>query len=139
MANDADLTGKRSRGSFSPMSQLTFLAVGLFLLRGGAVSALGAELDYPKPLSRSVREVAGWSVRVDDRLLRPPDEALGTRALKLLEAKLADITYVVPEERLRRLQTVPIVVDLTHGRLRGEQPRQKPGKPVLGSAVACGP
>ena len=33
-----------------------------------------------KPTSRTDRVIEGWTVRVDDRLLRGPDEALGTRA-----------------------------------------------------------
>jgi len=57
-------------------------------------------------------------VRIDDRLLAPPNDALGTRALRLLEAKLADITFVVAQEPLARLRAVPIVIDLKHGRLR---------------------
>ena len=74
--------------------------------------------DPPKPRSRTIRDVEGWIVRVDERLLVPPNEELGLRALKLLEAKLADIKYVMAEEPLVRLQSVPIVLDLTHGKLR---------------------
>ena len=37
---------------------------------------------------------------MDDRLLAPPNEALGTAAIKFLEAKLAVIQYVVPPDRL---------------------------------------
>jgi len=52
--------------------------------------------DPPKPTSRTVRDIEGWTVRIDDRLLVPPHNALGTRALRLLEAKPADITFVTP-------------------------------------------
>lgn len=84
----------------------------------------GEKPEPPKPVSRTVRKIEGWTVRVDDRLLRPPHDALGalgSRALKLLEAKLADITYVVPADRLAKLQAVTIVLDLTHGKLRTMQ------------------
>jgi len=74
-----------------------------------------------KPTSRSVRHIEGWTVRVDDRLLRAPNEALGVRALKLLEAKLGDITYVVAPDRLAKLKAVTIVLDLTHGNLHSMQ------------------
>jgi hypothetical protein len=60
-------------------------------------------------------------VRVDDRLLAPPDDVLGARVLQLLQAKLSDITYVVPAERLEQLRAVPLVLDLTHGKLRAMQ------------------
>lgn len=73
--------------------------------------------ELPKPASRTTRNIEGWTVRVDDRLLCAPNEALGARALRLLEAKLADITYVMPAAPLAKLQAVPIVLDLTHGRL----------------------
>ncbi len=58
---------------------------------------------------------------MDDRLLKAPDDELGTRALRFLENKLADIKVVVPEERLKKLQSVVIVLDLTHGKLKPMQ------------------
>jgi hypothetical protein len=80
-----------------------------------------AEQDLAKPTSRTARNIEGWTVRVDERLLQPPHDALGSRTLRLLEAKLADITYVVAAERLTQLQTLPIVLDLVHGELRTMQ------------------
>jgi len=77
--------------------------------------------DLPKPLSHTIKKVHGWTVRVDDRLLKAPNEVLGCRALELLEAKLNDIEYVVTKDRLDKLQSTTIVLDLTHGRLRAMQ------------------
>jgi arylsulfatase A-like enzyme len=74
-----------------------------------------------KPASHTNRKLEGWTIRVDDRLLKGPDEALGTRALRFLENKLSDITIVVPEDKLKKLQSVVIVLDLTHGNLRSMQ------------------
>lgn len=92
------------------------------LLVGGASFLAAAEpADLPKPVSRTTRQLEGWTVRIDDRLLAGPNCDLGTRALKLLEAKLGDITFVVAEDRLEKLKSVPIVLDLTHGRLRAMQ------------------
>lgn len=71
----------------------------------------------PKPTSYTVRKLEGWSIRVDDRLLATPNDELGTRALRFLEAKLADIKVVVPADKLTKLQAVTIVLDLTHGNL----------------------
>jgi hypothetical protein len=66
------------------------LAVAFLLATGR-----GSEKHDPeKPTARSIRQLEGWTVRVDDRLLRAPNEVLGTRSLKLLEAKLGDITYL---------------------------------------------
>jgi hypothetical protein len=76
----------------------------------------------PQPTSRSVREIEGWRVRVDDRLLGDsPDAATGRRALRFLEAKLAEIRAVVPAERLADLQAVTIVIDLNCGNLGAMQ------------------
>ena len=54
---------------------------------------------------------------MDDRLLREPNLVLGTRALRFLENKLSDIKAVMPEDKLKKLQSVTIVLDLTHGKL----------------------
>ena len=58
---------------------------------------------------------------MDDRLLNPPNEELGKRALRFLENKLADIKAVVPEDRLKKLQSVTIVLDLSCGKLGAMQ------------------
>jgi len=77
--------------------------------------------EPPKPASHTIRNVEGWTVRVDDRLLAPPNDALGTRALRFLEYKLADINAVVAAEPLAKLQGVTLVLDLSHGKLRAMQ------------------
>ena len=103
------------------MLALKFGLLGLLLFFAYASPATEGEMDYPKPVSRSVRHLEGWTVRVDDRLLAGTNAVLGSRALELLEAKLADITYVMPQDKLCRLRAVPVVLDLTHGRLRAMQ------------------
>jgi hypothetical protein len=70
-----------------------------------------------QPASRSVRHLEGWTIRVDDRLFQEPNAALGKRALRFLENKLADIKVVVPPDRLKKLQAVTIVMDLSCGGL----------------------
>jgi len=70
-----------------------------------------------KPTSHTVRKIEGWSVRVDDRLLKAPDDELGTNALRFLENKLADLKVVVPADKVKKLQSVVIVLDQTHGKL----------------------
>jgi hypothetical protein len=79
------------------------------------------ESELAKPTSHTVRRLEGWTVRVDDRLLQPPNDELGKHALRFLENKLADIKAVVPADRLKKLQAVTIVLDLTHGKLGAMQ------------------
>lgn len=75
------------------------------------------KVEPEKPASRSERKLEGWTIRIDDRLLNEPNAALGARALRFLEGKLSDIKVVVPEDKLTKLQSVVIVLDLTHGNL----------------------
>ncbi|HEY1188486.1 MAG TPA: hypothetical protein VGE74_12615 [Gemmata sp.] len=91
------------------------------LLAGAPVArAAGQPKDRPepvKPTARTVKKIEGWTVRVDDRLLKAPDDELGAKALKFLENKLSDIKVVVPADKVKKLQAVVIVLDLTHGNL----------------------
>jgi hypothetical protein len=80
-----------------------------------------SDAEPSKPKSHTNREVEGWTIRVDARLLQGPEAELGTHALRFLEAKLSDIKAVVPYEKLRKLQLVTIVLDLSHGNLRAMQ------------------
>jgi hypothetical protein len=82
-----------------------FAAAVLLVL---AASRGGAE----QPAARTARDLEGWTVRIDNRLLEPPHEELGRQALRFLEAKLVEIRAVVPAEPLAELQKVVIVLDL---------------------------
>jgi len=98
---------------------LALAAACIFAALPNAGADAGAE--PPKPVSRTTREILGWTVRIDDRLLASPNHELGDRAILLLQAKLNDITYVVAPDRLEKLRRVVIVLDLTHGKLRSMQ------------------
>ncbi len=77
--------------------------------------------DATKPTSHITRNIEGWHVRIDDRLLRAPNDQLGARALKTLESRLFDINAVVAPDRLEKLHAVTIVLDLSHGKLTAMQ------------------
>ena len=79
------------------------------------------QAHLPQPKSRTVREIEGWTVRVDDRLLEPNHEETGLRAIHFLAAKLVDIKAVFAAERLRELQAIAIVLDLNCGELAAMQ------------------
>jgi hypothetical protein len=80
-----------------------------------------ADTEPAKPTSHTERKLEGWTIRVDDRLLEAPNDELGKKSLRFLENKLADIKVVVPEDRLKKLQAVTIVLDLSHGKLTSMQ------------------
>jgi hypothetical protein len=74
-----------------------------------------------KPTAHTLQDIEGWKVRIDERLLQPPDKDLGSRAIKALAAKLADINLVVDLEKLEKLHDVTIQLDLSHGGLKAMQ------------------
>ncbi|MCX6927379.1 MAG: hypothetical protein NT154_29865, partial [Verrucomicrobia bacterium] len=82
---------------------------------------VGEESEPAKPSSHTTRKIEGWDVRVDDRLLEPANAAVLARALKFMESRLFDIKVLVAPDILAKLQSVTIVLDLTHGKLRSMQ------------------
>ncbi len=89
----------------------------LLLITLMCVRAFAAEKP-PIPTAHTTRDIEGWTVRVDDRLLKGEGAALGERALKLLTARLVAITIVVPEKALAKLRAITIELDLDYGDLR---------------------
>jgi hypothetical protein len=79
------------------------------------------ESEAAKPAAYTERNIEGWTVRIDDRLLKEPNNEIGKRALRFLENKLADIKAVVPTDKVKRLQKVIVVLDLSHGKLTSMQ------------------
>jgi hypothetical protein len=75
----------------------------------------------PIPTAHTERNIEGWTVRVDDRLLTGDHVGLGERALKLLGARLVAITTVVPEKQLAGLRAVRIELDLDYAGLNPMQ------------------
>lgn len=90
--------------------------VSLFLI-SSLSPLLGAEAPALRPgvpTEHTTRRIEGWTVRVDNRLLKGKGEASGERALKLLTARLVAITTVVPEKALVGLRAVNIELDLDY-------------------------
>jgi hypothetical protein len=81
----------------------------------------GAPPEAPMPSSRTERVIEGWTIRIDDRLLKAENRELGDRILKSLEQRLSDIKAVVRPLRLEQLQKVRIVLDMSHGKLKPMQ------------------
>ena len=75
----------------------------------------------PKPAAHTLQDIEGWRVQVDRRLLEGVDKPAGDEALKLLSARLHEISIIVPSNKVERLRAVPIWLDLTHGNLRSMQ------------------
>ncbi len=86
----------------------------------GAALALSAcasvdVMTQPIPATQyETRVLEGWTVHVNRRLLRQEAE-LGAQALRLLEAKLYEITRVVPPRPLAEIRKVPIWLGIDDG------------------------
>jgi hypothetical protein len=87
----------------------------------GTLTAQLPGIRTPIPTAHTERNIEGWTVRVDDRLLSGDSAALGERALKLLNARLVAITLVVPEHQLAGLRAVRIELDLDYAGLNPMQ------------------
>jgi len=73
------------------------------------------------PKLHTQRDIEGWSVHIDNRLLAGDDKAAGEHALRILANRLYDIKHVVPADKVKRLQKVPIWLDMSHGKLKPAQ------------------
>jgi hypothetical protein len=73
------------------------------------------------PTQHADRNLQGWTVRVDNRLLEGPKAERGALALRLLESRLIAITVVVPEPALGKLRNVRIQMDQDYGDLKAMQ------------------
>ena len=85
------------------------------------VHALQPATDPPKPTTHTIKNIEGWSVHVDNRLLHGADQKLGTSTLKLLDMRLYNIVLMVPADKVEKLRKVPIYLDRTHGKLSNMQ------------------
>ena len=61
-----------------------------------------------------IKDVEGWTIKVDPALLKCPNEQLGKDALKALANHLQRVKYILPEEKVAELQKLPIALDHKH-------------------------
>ena len=73
------------------------------------------------PTAYTTRNIEGLNVRIDNRLLAGESAPIGEQALKVLNAKLVDITLIVPEAPLAKLRGFTIEMDLNYGALSSMQ------------------
>jgi len=93
----------------------------LFPIFALLIASLHAAEKPPIPTEFTNRNINGWNVRIDNRLLSGEAASEGVRALRLLESRLVAIEFVVPEKSLAKLRAVTIEMDLTCGELTSMQ------------------
>src|SRR4051812_10659299 len=77
---------------------------------GGRLPAQPAQGPAADPFSP--REVEGWKVQVDQKLLEGDGKEIGDKALRLLGNKLFEIKLLVPADRVKKLRQVVIFLEL---------------------------
>ncbi|MSU78851.1 MAG: metallopeptidase [Gemmataceae bacterium] len=85
------------------------------------VPAIAIILQPALPTAHTKRDIEGWTVQIDDRLLHEANKQVGDHALRILSNRLYDIKHVVPMDKVKLLQKVTIYLDLDHGKLRPAQ------------------
>ena len=80
-----------------------------------------AVLELREEIKHETRDVEGWTVQVDVQLLSGPDAEMGSKALRTLGSRLADIKTLLPADRIEKLQKVTIYLDRSHPRLKSMQ------------------
>lgn len=100
----------------TPVKKIRLIPAILCLLATIAFTA-----DVALPQKHQPRQIEGWTVRVDQRLIEGEQQAKGEKALRLLQSKLVAITTLVPEKQLKELQKVTIQIDLDYGKMRAMQ------------------
>ena len=73
------------------------------------------------PTEHTKRDIEGWTVHIDKRLLDGPDKKVGDHALRILANRLYDIQHIVPADKVEKLRKVPIWIDASHGKLKPAQ------------------
>ena len=97
------------------------LFIALSAIATMAVARADGENKADKPVSHSWRDIEGWRIHVDNRLLEGEHAEFGATALQLLEDRLRDVKRLVQPNRVESLQRVVIQIDLSHGKLTSMQ------------------
>jgi len=102
------------------MKQILIIFFISFSALAAAVVSNDEQPEPAKPVSHTVRNIEGWTVEIDDRLLGQENK-LGELSLRLLTNQLFQIAFLLPESKVEKLRSVKIRLDLTHGKLTSAQ------------------
>ncbi|MDP7019195.1 MAG: metallopeptidase [Pirellulaceae bacterium] len=60
------------------------------------------------------KQLEGWTIKVDPRLLSGETKEVGDKAFRALANHLQRVEYIVPADRLAQLRKLPIWIELNH-------------------------
>ena len=101
------------------------LLMGLFVAKAGPEAVGGSKPG--KRFDPVIREIEGWRVQIDPKMLEGDHSAAGAKALTMLASNLVRITIMIPEERLKQLQTIGIWIEHDHPEIDVEPGPYHPG------------
>ncbi|MDB5344969.1 MAG: hypothetical protein JWP89_3346 [Schlesneria sp.] len=110
-----------ARKRATPSSLRRFRSALITVLCLISAAATGADSTRTKPTAHKSRQIHGWTIQVDQRLLEGEDAELGNHALQLIASRLADVKLALGAAKVERLQKVTIWLDRSHGELRAAQ------------------
>ncbi len=97
---------------------LPLLLVAVTLLTFPAIASAD---DAPKFYDPVIKQVEGWTVAVDPQLLLDANKETADKAFEALANHLQRIRYIVPADRLEKMQTLRIWIELDNAKLGNMQ------------------
>lgn len=92
----------------------------LFVLTAFLGPAL-AHAEEEKFYDPETKNIEGWTVAVDPRLLEADNQETAERAFKALANHLQRVKYILPEDRLERMMKLRIWIELDNAKLKSMQ------------------
>jgi len=74
-----------------------------------------------------VKDIEGWNIHIDPKLLEVEHAEEGGKALKMLASHLQRIAIMIPEDRVKQLQTLEIWIEYDHLEINVEPGPYHPG------------
>lgn len=102
----------------SLMAILCFVPVGSVADAAETEATVTKKIGWIEPVKR---EIEGWTVDIDPRLLGGEHAEEGARALKMLANHLQRISILIPEKQLAELRKVGIWIEYDHPELHPMQ------------------
>ncbi len=106
-----------TRRMFLQQSTRLLLAAGLIAGAAAQLQADDAQTFYD-PVSK---QVEGWTVSLDPQLLQEAHQETANQALTALANHLQRVRFIVPVDRLKELQSLPIWLELDNAKLGNMQ------------------
>ncbi len=114
--------------SFLPITAVALLALPAFAAEvQGQFPDPNAKPDAKEETPKKpnfdpvIKDIEGWTVHIDPKLLEGEHGEMGSRALKMLANHLQRIAILVPEEPLAKLRKVEFWIEHAHPELGGKQ------------------